>query len=99
MATHYALLGALVILQGADIWSTWRVLAAGGRELNPVVAEFIARLGLLPGLVAVKLPPTLAAVAATYYGLLPWWLLAGLCALYVGVVANNLRALRRMRGG
>ena len=84
MAAEYILLFALILLQYGDVWSTWRVIGRGGRELNPLVAWLIARLGLMPGLLALKVPICLGAIGATAAGMMPWWLLAGLCALYVG---------------
>lgn len=84
----------LVALQLADTWTTWRVIHAGGREANPLMAMLIDKLGFWPAFLGMK-------------GLLIWlaWLTVEtvvpllLCALYVIVVVNNLRVLRRQRGG
>lgn len=44
----------LLALQLADAYLTWRLLRAGGRELNPLVRFLIDRIGLVPGLVLAK---------------------------------------------
>ena len=92
---EYTLLAILLLLQYGDIWTTYRLLAKGGRELNPVVAWPIRRFGVLPGLLAVKLPLCAALVAGTAAGLMPAWVLTGLCVLYIAVVAHNLLQLER----
>lgn len=60
-----ALLIAFAILQAADIYTTWRLVSTGGRELNKRMRYFINRLGLLPGLIVPK-----AAVTAALAGVI-----------------------------
>ncbi len=38
------LLVALALLQAADAYTTWRILSAGGRELNPAMRYAIAQV-------------------------------------------------------
>lgn len=90
---EYILLTGLLLLQYGDVWTTYRLLERGGRELNPIVAWPIKRLGLLPGLLAVKLPICAALIAATFAGMMPAWLLTALCALYLVVVTQNILQL------
>ena len=45
MTLEFALFIVLVLLQFLDYSSTTRILAAGGRELNPVVTWLFDRLG------------------------------------------------------
>lgn len=56
-----ALLTALVV---ADGWLTHALVKRGGRELNPLVRALIARVGLVPALVATRLVALGAALAA-----------------------------------
>lgn len=77
-------------LQAADGFLTWRVLRAGGRELNPAVRFLIERIGLVPGLVLAKL--ALVILVGLYLrdqvaALLP------IVALYAWVVRHNWRQL------
>jgi hypothetical protein len=48
------LFGLVVFLQVVDAYLTWRVLGAGGRELNPVPRALIGQVGLLPGRLLAK---------------------------------------------
>lgn len=48
------LLIAIAVLQAADIYTTHRILAAGGRETNRFVDALLRAVGVLPGLLAVK---------------------------------------------
>lgn len=90
------LLALFALLQIADIALTMHILAHGGRELNPVARWFMAQMGRLGGLVAIKAitgaavigcvlvahahAPTVAAAA-----------LALICAGYSWVVLHNWR--------
>lgn len=79
----------VVALQAADGFLTWRILRAGGRELNPLVKFFMDRLGFVPGLVVAKLVPV--AVAIYVHGqLVPLLVIA---AVYAWVVLHNWRQL------
>ena len=46
----------LCALNLADIYTTHRILGRGGSELNPLMAKLFARVGVLPGLLLVKVP-------------------------------------------
>ncbi len=79
------------LAQLADVWTTERVLAAGGRELNPVIRFFMDKLGR--GWIAVKLglAACIALIAVrTGEPLLPW--VAGAVTAYVA--HRNWRLLR-----
>lgn len=87
-----------VLLQLLDVWSTHRALAVGGQEANPIARWFMARLGTGPGLFVLK-----AAVCLYLWWLLPQvpahqvlWVMWINNAIYVAVVAHNLRVARRM---
>lgn len=47
-------IGTLVVLQILDVISTVLVLGKGGAELNPIAMFFMALLGIVPGLLALK---------------------------------------------
>jgi len=100
----YLLLAALVALQLADIWTTLRVLAQGGRELNPLLAYLFARFGARPVLLVIK-----AALAtwlwwfAHHYTLIGLWgvritipqFLGVCCVLYALIVLSNWRQIKK----
>lgn len=84
------LLILLAALQAADIYTTRRILLAGGREMNPAVRWLIGRFGLMPALIVSKAAVMVVAVAF----LLPYpWLLGVLCVFYAGIVAYNWKSL------
>lgn len=81
-----------LILQALDAFTTYRILAAGGRELNPVLAWAFARVGELPTLTLVKCLLLGCAVALLVTG---WQysacVLGVLCVVYVVVVISNFK--------
>lgn len=80
----------LALLQVADAVTTLKVLALGGREMNPVMAKLFDRFGAKPVLVLKA-----AAVSAVGLWLTDYPAVIGLViAFYVVVVANNLIALK-----
>lgn len=87
------LIAILIALQIADIATTYLALTrAGAREANPVVAWFIARLGLLPGLIIAKIVLVVPVIALG--AKMPAVLISGI-ALYAAVIVNNLIVVRR----
>lgn len=87
------LLFVLVLaLQAGDGYLTWRVLRAGGRELNPVVRFLIERIGLVPGLVLAK--GVLAIVSGIFLFDQPLVLFL-VVLLYVWVVRHNWQQLHK----
>jgi nitrate/nitrite transporter NarK len=85
----------LAILQAADAWLTYRIIDAGGRELNPVMRFLIARLGLVPGLLLPKV--ALLVLLALFLPAHPVFMLLIDC-LYAWVVAHNLLQSRKIGG-
>jgi hypothetical protein len=94
--TTYLLI-AIIILQLADIITTYRINSRpGGQELNPVLAALFRKVGLLPGLVLIK---------SLFVSFL-WWttpflhasLLTLICGMYCWVVWHNLQVLRKQGG-
>lgn len=81
----------LVALNLADIYYTRKILAAGGRELNPLVRWLMEKFGVMGGMVLVKIP---ALVVAAF---LPWWMLLALCLFYGVVVGSNAEVYYDMR--
>jgi hypothetical protein len=86
------LFALVMALQAADAFLTWRVLRAGGRELNPVVRFLIDRFGTIRGLVLAKLVLVAAAGLFLRDHLL---ILLAISALYVWVVYHNWQQLLR----
>lgn len=91
----YLLVGIAMLLQLADIWTTYRVFQQGGFEKAPVARWFIKRLGLLPGLVTLKVLVNAPIVAATQAGYMTWWALAAYCLVYVWVVFHNYGQIKK----
>ena len=96
--TTTELLILFAALQLLDIYTTLRVLRAGGRELNPVMAWLMAHMGVPQALVAMKVIVVLTVIwASLWLLLLPLWVLVVLCVLYVAVVVNTMHVLRAMQ--
>lgn len=89
----YAPLILLLTLQAADALTTYRLLSDGGRELNPLVAYLIAKLGLVPALLISKGAVVGLLLAFTLNA--PNWFPLILCALYTAVVFHNIKELRK----
>jgi hypothetical protein len=86
-----ALLFLFACLQAADGILTYHGLQQSGvSELNPIGRFVFDKLGLIPGLVAMKGAAFGAGLVCTAVpgGI---WLLTGLCAFYCWVVAQNAR--------
>ena len=89
-----AIIIAVALAAGADLWTTHRVLAAGGHEKNPLLRWFLVRRGFA-GLAGAKLAITGALVwlaFATGYPLLA--LIPGAMALVAAWL--NWRVWRKM---
>lgn len=85
----------LILLQIPDVVTTNRILAHGGRELNPVM-RLCMRMGRgwwAPKLLGTVLGAVYLAVWGEEDG---YWMLAGLNGLYVAVVLSNLRQLAKV---
>jgi len=96
MTHHEMLFAALVILQIADAALTIAGLRTGyAKEANPLVEKLIGKVGRDRAIVGIKL----IAIAGLWYGyaLVPLWALGAGVALYVAVVANNVRVLRNAK--
>jgi hypothetical protein len=90
---HDYLFWALVALQVADGYTTIEGLRSGAaREANPLLARLIGKVGRDRAVVGVKL----LAIAGLWYGRpdVPLWMMGALAALYVYVIANNVRVIR-----
>ena len=90
------LLGLFLLLQVADYWTTMRILKQGGHENNRVVAWIMQRLGVVAGLMLVKVF-VMGVVAVVIYYLggdyaLP--LLGAGCVLYAWIVLDNYRQIK-----
>ena len=88
------MIALLVILQLLDVATTWYALEkAGLAEGNPVARWFIEKLGLIPGLLALK-----GSLGAVLWATDPTDLVLIFgCILYVGVVGNNAYLIYRSK--
>lgn len=100
---NMALFILIVLLNIADVYTTNRILRRGGSERNPLMAKVFSLIGVLPGLLLVKAAIVLALWwAFIHQGLQgPFFigLLVLICAVYVWVVAHNLREIRKQSAG
>jgi hypothetical protein len=96
LITHAHLVLAAIVLQVLDAASTLYFLRHTRlTEANPVLARLFAAFGPAPTLLVLK--GAFAWGLWLYQALLPVWALALVCALYVAVVANNVRLIRRAK--
>jgi len=85
------LLIALALLQALYAYTTWRILSAGGRELNPAMRYAIAQAGVIPALVA----KGAVVVALAWYFCLPYpRILGALVLFYACAVLFNFRSIK-----
>lgn len=57
----------LFLLQIADIWSTYKILNRGGREMNKLVKWFMRRFGTLRGLIISKMAIAVPGIAVLWH--------------------------------
>jgi len=86
------LLIIFIALQLADGYTTYRILSAGGRELNPVVDWAILQTDIVTGISASKM--VAVAGGGVLYFLQQETLLFLLIAVYAVVVLKNLKQMR-----
>jgi hypothetical protein len=92
---NYILLIIFIILQLADLYTTYTIINTGkGYEANPFLAWIFDRIGYVAGLLIFK---GLAIAIGLY--LIQFWngyyVLASLIALYTWVVYNNYKVLNK----
>lgn len=85
----------LGLLHAADWLLTHRIIAAGGSELNWLMAWLLNRWGFAGLAVFKGAVVACTAVAVAIFSEL-WWLAAGFCVLYVGVVIWNSLTLWKL---
>ena len=89
------LLYVLTALQLGAIWTTQYALRniKVAKEANPVVRKLMDKLGILGGLLVLKVP----FIVLIWTSTLPMWLMLGLIAFYGYVVVNNTRIILKHR--
>lgn len=88
-----ALLWIFIALQFADAFTTMKILARGGSELNPIMAWVFKHFGVMSGLFMVKAP--IVAFFAYFLDLIQMWLMIVVCAVYAWVVYHNVKQLQK----
>jgi hypothetical protein len=84
------LIAVIALLQVADgATSFYAIEKQGLPEANPLMNLLFDRVGLVPGLVCVKVAFITFLLMVPVYA----WLYWSLIALYTGVVANNTRVI------
>ena len=86
------LLAYAVLLQFGDFWTTKTILGAGGRELNPIMAALLGRLGVVGGLAVKVLVASAMAVILYLYSSIG---LIAFALLYTGVVGWNIYQMKK----
>jgi len=94
MSLNEKLLIALIALNVLDAFLTVRILKDGGRELNPIMAKMMDRIGDVPALLLSK--AVMVAIMAYILNSIPYQVMLALCGVYVGVVAWNIKTLRKI---
>lgn len=89
-----ALIIVFILLQGLDVMSTLRILRAGGREINPIMKWVMHQYGRETGLIGFKVIATLILVRFVMLTSSPAAI--GFVVLYILVVGNNLRVMKKM---
>lgn len=85
---------ALLVLQVLDALTTLYVLRTGkGAEANPIAKKLMAAFG--PEFTVLMVKAALAGAIWTFRGTTPAWVYAGLCAVYLYVVINNMKYVLR----
>lgn len=102
MTESQVLVALVVLLQGGDWLTTYRVLKLGGREANPVMLRLAAWLSARgyaghAWLNVAKGAALIAVLSILAHPETPGlvWLLRALAALYALIVINNLVVWRR----
>lgn len=88
------LIAVLIALMLVDMWTTYRILGAGGRELNPIARKLMELWGVKPALIIMH-AAGIAALLIFRDDIHPG-VIAGAVALYVGVAINNISVMRKM---
>jgi len=89
------LFAVFVGLQVGDVLTTVRALDNGATEANKIVQWVMARIGVIPALIVVKVLAVGAMLAAVILAPeLARFVLAALDLLYLAVVINNVRVIR-----
>lgn len=91
---NIALIIAFILLQVLDVMSTLRILRANGREINPIMKWVMNQYGREIGLIGFKVIATLIVVRFMMITSTPAAI--GFVVLYVLVVGNNLRVMKKM---
>ena len=88
------LLWTVVALNVIDVISTYLAIKQyGGREANPIVKWLMDRLGLIGGILAIKV----AALSPLFLIPFPDWLLGVLIGWYSFVAVNNVSYIIQKR--
>ena len=82
----------LIALNIFDSYSTYKILRAGGKEVNPVMNFLIQKLGLVWALVISKLLVLVCISVLVWLEIV--YLLVILVCIYAYVAVNNFREIR-----
>lgn len=85
----------IVLLQALDLWTTYKILKGGGRELNPFLNKLFSAIGVLPGLILAK--SVFVLLVFIYGNTVPYVVLILILVGYTVVVTNNFKVLKGLK--
>lgn len=88
-----------VLIQAADVWTTWRALQLGGEEAMPLGRMLFARIGFWPAVLLVKGGGIATALIATLLTANAYWFTAPLSLFGLYVLWRNWRFIENVWKG
>ena len=88
------LLIIFTVLQILDVYTTYKILSNGGRELNPLVRWVIEKVGLVLGISSLKVILVACLTVIWYNNMLPVWAMVVADVVYAGVIAYNMKSIK-----
>ena len=92
----FILASLFIALQVLDGYSTWKCLTTFvGHEANTISQFVFNKLGIIPGLLAIKIPAVIAIFILAFMTKYPDYILTAPVVGYVAVVVNNFLVLKK----
>lgn len=91
----YLLAILLTVLNIFDFYSTYKILRAGGNELNPIMNFLIQKLGLVWALAISKLIVLVCISILVWFKMV--YLLIVLICLYTYIAVHNFREMKKIK--
>ena len=98
MLLNYISVGALIALQGFDVWSTLKILKRGGKEHNKFLKRLMDAIGVSQTLLLTKIPVCILVLALTIFiPTFPSWIIWTIVFIIQGILLTkyNFKTLRK----